>query len=317
MKPGWTPADIPTLKGRIAVVTGANSGIGYEIALQFASRGAHVVLASRDLERAAQAAQRIATAAPGARVEVQVLNLADLSSIRRFASEFCQHHAALDILINNAGISGGPRRTTVDGLEAHFQVNYLGHFALTGLLLPALRARAGSRVVTLSSDIASQGRIHFDDLQSERNYRLVATYAQSKLANILFALELDRHSRAAGAGITSLAAHPGIVKTPLLVGKEAEWGRSRQGMESVIRVLQLMFGKSPTKGAWPALYQATEPTARSAEYIGPPGALRGGCVGVCKVPTAALDTQVARRLWEVSQELSAVHYDSLLVQHQS
>jgi NAD(P)-dependent dehydrogenase (short-subunit alcohol dehydrogenase family) len=311
MKSHWTSADIPDLKGRTAVVTGANSGIGYEVALQLASNGAHVVLASRNPERTAQAARQIATAVPGASVEAQLLDLGDLSSVRRFADQFCRRHAGLDILLNNAGISGGPRRTTVDGLEAHFQVNYLGHFALTGLLLQALRARAGSRVVTLSSDIASQGKIDFDDLQSERSYRLVTTYAQSKLANLLFAFELDRRSRAAGAGFVSLSAHPGIVKTPLLAGKEAEWGRSRQGMESVIRVLQLLFGKSPAKGAWPVLYQATEPAARSADYVGPSNALQGGYPGVCKLPAVAFDAQVARRLWEVSQQLSAVHYESL------
>lgn len=173
MKIKWNAADMPNLEGQTAVVTGASSGVGYEIALQLAAHHAHVVLASRNQDRTEQVARQIATMLPEASIEAQVLDLANLASIHRFAETFSRNHQGLDILVNNAGIAGGPRRQTPDGFEMHFQVNYLGHFALTGLLLPSLCSRAGSRVVTMSSDIASQGKIDFDDLQTERTYRWI------------------------------------------------------------------------------------------------------------------------------------------------
>lgn len=311
MRSKWTAADIPALTGRTAIVTGASSGLGYAISLQLAAHGAHVVLASRHQVRTEEAARLIKTAVPEASIEAQVVDLADLASVRRFADEFSQRHRGLDMLVNNAGISGGPRRLTVDGYEAHFQINYLGPFALTGLLLPALRARTGARVVTMSSDVAAQGKIDFDDLQGAHTYRFIKAYAQSKLADLLFALELDRRSQVAGLGITSLAAHPGIAKSNIFIGKEADWGRSRRGSEQLLRLAQLLLAQPTARAALPALYQATDPAATSAEYVGPSRGMLGGYPAISKLPASAQDQRAAQRLWEVGEALTGVSYKAL------
>ncbi len=269
-----------------------------------ARHGARVILAARDRGRVEFAARLMEAASPQASVAVQLLDLADLGSVRRCAADFTRCNDGLDIQVNNAGVAGGPRRLTADGLEAHFQINYLGHFALTGLLQPALRARAGARVVTVSSDVAARGRIDFDDLQCESHYGWIAAYAQSKLAALLFAFELDRRSRHVGVG--SFAAHPGAVNTRLLVGKEADWGRPRRGMEHLIRAIQIVLGRSAEAGAVPILYQATAPLAKSADYMGPGG--KNGYPTVSKAPRAALNEPVARHLWEVSEQLSGIRY---------
>lgn len=311
MKSKWNASAIPDLNGRTAIVTGASGGVGYEIALQLAAHGAHVVLASRNQDRTNEAARRIQVAVPGASVEAQLLDLADLQSVRRFADIFSERHKGLDILINNAGVSGGPHRLTKDGFEANFQVNYLGHFALTGLLLCALGFRPGSRVVHMSSDIASQGKISFEDLQSSHNYGFVAAYAQSKLANLLFAFELDRRCRLAGVGVTSLATNPGVARSGLLTGKEADWGRRRSGLENLLWVAQLVLALPAEKGALPALYQATDPSARSGEYVIGAKWPKSGYPAVGKIPQAGLEELTARRLWEISEELTGVRYLSL------
>jgi NAD(P)-dependent dehydrogenase (short-subunit alcohol dehydrogenase family) len=272
----WTAADIPDLRGKVAIVTGSSAGIGFEIALALARHGARVIVASRDEARTKDAASRIAAEAPAAKVEPRVLDLASLASVRRFAEGV---HAAIDILVNNAGVSGGPRRETVDGLEVHFQVNYLAHFALTHWLMP--RLRAGARVVSISSDIASKGRIDFDDLQCSRGYTFIKAYAQSKLANLLFAFELQRQS----LGFSSFAAHPGVAKTDLL-------RRPRRGMEHLVWLAQVLLGRPAGRAALPALFQATSAAARPDAYVGP--------TGPAKIPERALDLDVARRLWEVS-----------------
>jgi NAD(P)-dependent dehydrogenase (short-subunit alcohol dehydrogenase family) len=308
MKPDWTASDIPDLSGRVAVVTGANGGVGYEIARELAAHGARVVLASRDKERTAQAARSIAAAAPGARVEPAFLDLADLASVRRFAGDFLTRHGALDILVNNAGVSGGPRRETKDGFEVHFQINHLGHFALTGLLRPALRA--GSRVVSVSSDIASSGRIDFDDLHGRRKYGFVAAYAQSKLANLLFAVELGRRARRSSAAVASLASNPGVAASNLLAGKKADWGRSPNAAERLLRLAQIVLAHPAAMGARPALYQATDPKAASADYVVGTKWPQRGYPKAAKFPAAALDAAVAERLWAVSMELSGVSYDA-------
>jgi len=278
VKPGWGAADIPVLSGRTAVVTGASGGIGYEIARQLAARGAHVVLACRDQDRAARAASLIGADAPGGVPETAELDLASLESVRRFARGFGERHDKLDILVNNAGIAGGPRRVTADGFEAHFGVNHLGHFALAGLLLPAL-TRAGGRVVTVSSGLAAQARIDFDDLQSERRYRMTSAYGQSKLAGLLFALELDRraHSRPRGA-------------------------------EILVRTAQLLFAQPAALAALPALYQATDPAARADRYVGTRRHM-SGYPAVNAFPPAALSETSAARLWRISEELTGVGYD--------
>lgn len=207
---GWTADDIPDMAGRRAIVTGANSGIGYHTALQLARHGASVVLACRSAERGLRAFERVKAAAPDAAITLGSLDLADLSSVRRFAAE---QQEPLDILVNNAGVMAIPRRTTADGFEMQFGTNHLGHFALTGLLLPALQAAPSPRVVTVTSGVAWTGRLRFDDLQGERGYRRWAAYGQAKLANLLFAKELDRRV----SGLTSVAAHPGYAATNLQV----------------------------------------------------------------------------------------------------
>jgi NAD(P)-dependent dehydrogenase (short-subunit alcohol dehydrogenase family) len=310
IKPGWSAADIPALAGRTAVITGASSGIGYEIARQLAARRAHVVLACRNADRGAQAARQITAESPGASTEVRVLDLGSLQSVRRFAAGLGERHGGLDILVNNAGISGGPRRETADGFEAHLGVNYLGHFALTGLLLPALLARPGARVVTMSSGLAAQARINFDDLNSEHAYRMTSAYGQSKLAGLVFAIELGRRARAAGVGLASLATHPGAARTSLVSGKEAEWGRRRDATETLVRLVQLLLAQSAARAALPALYQATDPGADSARYVGTRWHLRG-YPAACAFPSAALSQETATRLWWASQELTGTAYGSL------
>jgi NAD(P)-dependent dehydrogenase (short-subunit alcohol dehydrogenase family) len=311
MKRDWTARDIPGLDGRTAIVTGASGGVGYEIALQLAAHGAHVVLASRDKERTAQAALRIEAASPGARVEASFLDLADLASVRRFGVDFLQRRDALDILINNAGVAGGPRRETKDGIEAHFQINHIGHFALTGLLWPALAARPGSRVVSVSSDVASSGSIDFDDLQSVRRYGFVAAYAQSKLANLLFACELARRARQANAKVTSLASNPGVARSNLLAGRKGDWGRPPSSTEWLLRVVQAVLAQPAATGALPVLYQATDPAARSADYVAGTKWPQRGHPRTARFPPAALDPAAGKRLWEVSQSLSGVTYAGL------
>jgi NAD(P)-dependent dehydrogenase (short-subunit alcohol dehydrogenase family) len=311
VKPGWGPADIPDLSGRTAVVTGASGGIGYEIARQLAVHGAQVVLACRDQARAARAASLIAADAPHGVLETGELDLASLESVRQFAGRVGERHERLDILVNNAGIAGGPRRETADGFEAHFGVNHLGHFALTGLLLPAL-TRAGGRVVTMSSGLAAQARIDFDDLQSARRYRMTSAYGQSKLAGLLFALELDRRARSsarlAQAGVSSLATHPGAARTSLVSGKKAAWGRGPGGAEILVRTAQLLFAQPASLAALPALYQATHPAARADQYVGTKRHL-SGYPAVTAFPPAALREDTAARLWLISQELTGVSYD--------
>ena len=311
MKPDWTCDDIPDLTARTAIVTGASGGVGYQIALQLALHGAHVVLASRDWHRTEQARHRILAASSAARVETMLLDLADLSSIRAFSRKFGEKHDGADILINNAGIAGGPRRETKDGFETIFQVNYLGPFALTGSLLPKLRTRPGARVVTISSDIASKGRIEFDDLQSSRQYGLVSTYAQSKLATMVFAIELGRRAREAGFSLTSFVTNPGIAKTNLFAAKTREWGRALTFNERLLQLVQGLLGRSAEKGAIPALYQATDPLADSSLYVGGAKWPRPFGLIIEQFPKLALDRSLAQRLWEVSETLSGIRFHAL------
>src|SRR5271167_2998976 len=211
----WTTDDIPPLAGRIAVVTGANSGLGFETALALARAGARVVLACRDEAKGGDALDRIRQAVPAADVRLDRLDLADLASVREFAADFSAGHGGLDLLLNNAGVMAIPRRETADGFEMQFGTNHLGHFALTGLLLDRLLARPGARVVTVSSTAAMIGRIRFDDLQGSRRYGKWTAYGQAKLANQLFALELDRRATDCGVDLVSVAAHPGYAATNL------------------------------------------------------------------------------------------------------
>lgn len=310
MKADWNSGDIPNLERRTAIVTGASGGVGYQVALQLATHGAHVILASRDQGRTRQAALSIRAAYAGASVEAMRLDLAEFASIGTFVREFGNRHQGLDILVNNAGISGGPRRETGDGLEMLLQVNYLGHFALTGLLLPFLNARADARVVTVSSDIAAVAQIDFDDLQARRRYGLVRTYAQSKLAGLIFAIELERRARSARARFESLATNPGIARTELFSAKFGDWGRSLTLAERGLQIVQKVLGRPPAVGALPVLYQATDPAARASDYVvgakwpKPPHPV------IEAFPPRACDRAVAARLWEKSVELTGVDYDA-------
>ena len=309
---GWTGNDIGDLTDRTAVVTGASSGIGWQTARWLAANGAQVVLACRDYERGGQAARQVTGPAgrPGATVEV--LDLADLASVGRFADRVLRRHDGIDILVNNAGIAGGPRRSTADGFEAHLGTNHLGHFALTGLLLPALLARPGARIVNLTSSVAAQGRINFADLNSERRYRFITAYSQSKLANLMFAVELDRRARAAGVPLISTAVNPGIVATGLLRRKRDQWGRGSRPAELAVAAVQRVYGQPPGDGCLTALYAATAPRLRGGEYIVPDGrGHRRGSPAVGHPPLRALDPETARRLWETSAELTEVEYATL------
>ena len=308
----WSEDDIGDLAGQTAVVTGASAGIGLETTRCLAAHGADVVLACRDQDRGQRAAQQItgARCQPGVRAEV--LDLADLASVRRFADRILSRHAGIDVLVNNAGIAGGPHRRTADGFEAHLGTNHLGHFALTGLLLPALRARPGARVVTLTSSVAAQGRIDFADLNSEGHYRFVAAYSQSKLANLMFAIELDRRAKEAALPLASIAANPGIVMTALLRSKQDQWGRGPRPAEMAVATIQRLFGQPPGHGCLTSLYAATAPGLRGGEYIAPGS--RGhkrGAPAPAHPPRQALAPATASQLWETSADLTGVSYDVL------
>ena len=309
---GWTVAQIPSQAGRRALITGANSGIGYYAALELARKGAHVLLGSRDQARGDAALERIRGAVPNASVEVVRLDLSSLASMRAVAEAEVARGARLDLLINNAGVMAPKtRELTADGFEMQFGTNVLGHFALTGLLLPALeRAAEGGgkrpRVVTIASIAHKRGRIGFDDLQSEQSYNPNRAYRQSKLADLMLALELDRRLRGAGSRVMSVAAHPGVAQTPLFVREE------HRGMERLVRrgvgmAIGLLLN-SAAQGAVPTLFAATAAEAESGRYYGPQGyeEMRGGDVGPAQVSEQARDREAAARLWSEAERLTGV-----------
>ena len=269
-------------------------------------------LACRDPARGRQAALRVTGTAGWPNVTAETVDLADLASVRRFVDRVARDHGCIDILVNNAGIAGGPRRSTADGFEAHFGTNHLGHFALTGLLLPALLGRPGARVVTVTSSVAAQGRIDFTNLNSERRYRFIAAYARSKLANLMFAVELDRRAKAAGVTLVSAAVNPGIVATGLLSQKRSQWGRGSRPAELAVSAVQRRYGQPPGDGCLTSLYAATAPGLRGGEYIVPDGRghRRGNPVAV-PPPPRALDSETARQLWEASADLTGVSFTAL------
>jgi NAD(P)-dependent dehydrogenase (short-subunit alcohol dehydrogenase family) len=301
----WTADRIPDQSGRVAVVTGANSGLGLITARELARAGARVVLACRDTDKGAAALREVTTQMPGAEAELAALDLASLDSVRSFAQEFASAHDGLDLLINNAGVMAPPRRTTKEGFELQFGTNHLGHFALTGLLLGALEGRTDARVVTVSSTAHRMGRIDFDDLHGERRYRRWGAYGQSKLANLLFAFELDRRLRAAGSTIKSLAAHPGYAATNLQSAAAPALDRL------VMAVTNRLLAQDAEVGALSLLYAATEPGLEGGTYVGPDGSREHrGHPQPGAVPTrAALDQAVAARLWTSSEEATGVHFD--------
>ena len=305
MSDKWTADQIPDQSGRVAVVTGANSGLGLITARELARAGARVVLACRNTDKGATALREVTAAAPGAQAELAALDLASLESIRSFAQEFTKAHDGLDLLINNAGVMAPPRRTSKEGFELQFGTNHLGHFALTGLLLGALEGRRGARVVTVSSGAHRMGRINFDDLHGERRYRRWRAYGQSKLANLMFALELDRRLRAAGSTIKSLAAHPGYAATNLQSASAPALDRA------VMVVTNRLIAQDAEVGALSLLYAATEPGLEGGTYVGPDGRgeQRGHPQPAAVTTRAARDEAVAARLWAVSEEATGVHFD--------
>ena len=304
----WTVMDMPDQHGELAVITGANSGIGFEAARALAARGAHVVLAVRDPHKGHAAAEAIQREHPPARTEVLALDLADLVSVRHFAEGFRARYAALPLLINNAGVMATPYRRTAQGFELQFGTNHLGHFALTGLLLPLLLAAPGARVVTVSSGAHTRGRIDFGNLDGERGYRRWAAYSQSKLANLLFAYELQRRFEAAGAQAISVGCHPGWAATNLQPAAFRMQG-SRLGVW--LAELANHLAQSAAVGALPVLYAATAPEVRGGDYIGPTGFGSRGWPGLVHSSARSHDPALAQRLWQVSQELTGVRYEAL------
>ncbi|CAH2903135.1 MAG: probable oxidoreductase/Short-chain dehydrogenase [uncultured Paraburkholderia sp.] len=296
----WTVSDIPSLRGRTAVVTGPG-GLGFQDALALARAGANVIIAGRNPAKGAAAVNQIRQSVPGANVTFGTLDLASLESIEAFGESLRSSRDKLDLLINNAAVMAPPKRqVTSDGFELQFGTNYLGHFALTAQLLPLLRKGNKPRVVSLSSVAARSGTINFDDLQAQRSYRPMPAYCQSKLACLMFALELQRRSDAAGWGIQSIAAHPGISRTDLLPNGAGAW--SAPGMAR--RYMWFLF-QPAAQGALPAIFAATSPQAQGGVYYGPDklGETRG-YPAVAKIPPQALDTSVAARLWIESEGLT-------------
>jgi len=296
-KRGWSAEDIGDQTGRVAIVTGANSGIGFETARILAEKGAKVVMACRNLDKANPKAEEIRAAHPGADVTVMQLDLADLESVKRFADAFLAEHDRLDLLINNAGIMVPPYGKTAQGFETQIGVNHLGHFALTARLLDLVLKTPGARVVTVSSVAHKMGKIRFSDMNWERRYNRQAAYGQSKLANLLFTYELARRLEAAGKDTLAVAAHPGWTETAL------------QDNAAAVKFMNRFFAQEPEMGALPTLYAAVEPSVHNAEYIGPSGLLE--LQGPPKkVPSTARshDSDLARRLWEVSETMTGVQY---------
>ncbi|MFF3617088.1 SDR family NAD(P)-dependent oxidoreductase [Streptomyces sp. NPDC002580] len=298
----WTENDVPSREGRTAVVTGANSGLGLQTARVLAARGAHVILAVRDLDKGRQAVAGIADRVPGARLSLQRLDLASLESVRTAAAELRAAHPKIDLLINNAGVMYTPRQKTQDGFDMQFGVNHLGHFALTGLLLGALLPVPGSRVVTVSSfGHRIQADIHFDDLQFDRSYNRVAAYGQAKLANLMFTYELQRRLAPHGTTIAA-AAHPGAAAT------ELQQNLPRPLRKAADLMLPLVT-QDAAMGALPTLRAATDPDVTGGQYYGPSG--MGGTRGYPKAVASSAkshDTAMQQRLWAVSEQLTDVTF---------
>ncbi|GGK63398.1 SDR family NAD(P)-dependent oxidoreductase [Streptomyces flaveus] len=293
----WTERDIPEQKGRVAVVTGANTGLGFETARALAEHGATVVLAVRDVEKGRQAAARMS-----GDVTVQELDLTSLESIRAAAADLHGTHTGIDLLINNAGVMYPPKQTTRDGFELQFGTNHLGHFAFTGLVLDLLLPVPDSRVVTVSS-VAHRIRaaIHFDDLQSERSYSRVAAYGQSKLANLLFTYELQRRLALHGS-TNAVAAHPGLANTDLMRNLPA-------AMRVITPVIGPLMSQKPEMGALPTLRAATDPAVLGGQYYGPDGMGEyRGHPQVVESSPESYDRTVQQRLWAVSENLTGVKF---------
>lgn len=294
----WTEEDCPDQSGKIAIVTGANSGLGYEVTRVLAKKGAHVVMGCRDLGKAEEALNQIISEDPDASLEIIRLDLSDLASVKDFVSDFSKKHQSLDILCNNAGVMMTPYQKTVDGFELQLGTNHFGHFALTGLLIDKLMGTKNSRIVTMSSMAHSMGKIDFDNLNWEKKYGRTKAYNRSKLANLLFAYELQRRLEAKGSKTISMGSHPGWTRTKL------------QRNVFLFRALNPFLSQKPKKGALPMLYAATSPEAEGGGYYGPDG--RMGWKGYPKKVKSndrSHNLEDAKKLWEISEELTGVKFN--------
>ncbi len=293
----WTEADIPDQRGRVAVVTGANSGIGFETARALAEKGAEVVLGCRDAARGRDAFQRILQAHPDASVSLMTLDLSSLDSVRSFAAEIAEVHERVHVLVNNAGVMATPLRRTAEGFELQFGTNHLGHFALTGLLIDRITATESARIVSVSSLGHRIGRMDFNNLDASKGYRRWRVYGTTKLANLLFTYELQRRLRAAGHDTLAVASHPGWTATNL---QRTTWSA---------RLFNPILGMSPAQGAGPSLCAATAPDVTAASYWGPDGLMEmRGAPRRVESNARSHDEAAAKRLWEVSEELTGVRY---------
>lgn len=307
-------ATVPELAGKLAIVTGSNSGLGFGLAKRLSAGGADVVMAIRNRAKGEAAVEEIRKVVPDAKLTIKALDLSSLASVAALGEQLNAEGRPIDILINNAGVMTPPERdTTSDGFELQFGCNHLGHFALTAHLLPLLRAAPAARVVSLSSLAARRGKIHFDDLQFEKSYAAMDAYGQSKIAVLMFARELDRRSRQAGWGIVSNAAHPGLTKTNLQISGPSH-GREKPALMQRLYTSSWRFApfmwQEIDDGILPALYAAVTPGAESGAFYGPRGFYEaaGGGVTEAKVPARAANDDDCKQLWEISERITGVGY---------
>jgi NAD(P)-dependent dehydrogenase (short-subunit alcohol dehydrogenase family) len=308
MSENWTTENIPNLSGKVAIVTGANSGIGFETAKEFARNGAQTILACRSIDKARAALNEIRVEIPNAPAEIMKLDLASLESVHAFTAEFLAKYDHVDILVNNAGIMMIPYGKTADGFEKQFGTNHLGHFALTGLLLDTILATPGARVINVSSGAHQVGNMNFDDLMYENGegYSSTGAYGRSKLANLLFTYELQRRLETVGADAIAVAAHPGSTNTNLQDEIGARWY-----VKPFVPLMRLMM-QNAAIGALPTIRAAVDPNVKGGQYYGPDGFLQQrGYPEVVESNKASHNTADARRLWEVSEELTGVHFEQL------
>jgi NAD(P)-dependent dehydrogenase (short-subunit alcohol dehydrogenase family) len=314
MSKQWQASDIPSLAGKRVLITGANSGIGYHAALKLARKGAHVVFACRDPKRGEAAIARLQADSPGARAELLIVDLASLASVRDAAARELARNLPIHLLINNAGVMTPPKRLeTADGFELQFGTNVLGHFALTALLMPALEQAAAAspdrpRIITLASIAHKRGRLNFDDLQSTQSYSPMKAYQQSKLADLIFAFELDRRLRTAKSRVMSVAAHPGVANTNLF--QVGDHGPLEKTLRNLFGHAIGIVLNSDSEGALPTLYAATAPGAEDGGYYGPQGfqEMRGDEVDPAIVAPQARDASSATRLWQSCENLTGIKF---------
>ncbi len=302
----WTTVNIPQRDKGLALITGSTEGVGFEDALALSSAGWNVIMMGRNADKGSESIAKIYKVNPKAKVSFEKIDLADLSSIKKFASRMISRGQAIDLLINNAGVMTPPKRLqTTDGFELQFGTNHIGHFALTAQLLPLLRKSTDARVVTISSIANREGIINFDDLQSESSYAPGKAYSQSKLANLMFAIELQKQSDKHGWGILSIAAHPGVSRTNLLITGSGRWS-----FPGIMRTFFPFLFQPQAQGALPTLYAATSPEAKGGGYYGPNKMSETrGFPTIAKIPSQADDVNVAAKLWEISRKLAKVEFE--------